>query len=48
MTVTVALAGFALMLAMMLTSIPIAVAMFVVGAGGGLLAFGKPFLESIA
>ena len=31
-----------------LTSIPIAVAMFVVGAGGGLLAFGKPFLESIA
>jgi tripartite ATP-independent transporter DctM subunit len=48
MTVTFALAGFALMLAMMLTSIPIAVAMFVVGAGGGMLAFGKPFLESIA
>jgi tripartite ATP-independent transporter DctM subunit len=48
MTVTLAVAGFALMLAMMLTSIPIAVAMFVVGAGGGLLAFGKPFLDSIA
>lgn len=48
MSVTLAVAGFALMLAMMLTSIPIAVAMFIVGAGGGLLAFGKPFLESIA
>ena len=48
MSVTLAVAGFGLMLAMMLTSIPIAVAMFIVGAGGGLLAFGKPFLESIA
>jgi tripartite ATP-independent transporter DctM subunit len=48
MTVTFAIAGFALMLALMLTSVPIAVAMFVVGAGGGLLAFGKPFLDSIA
>ena len=48
MSIALATAGFALMLAMMLTSIPIAVAMFVVGAGGGLLAFGKPFLDSMA
>jgi tripartite ATP-independent transporter DctM subunit len=36
------------MLGMMLTSIPIAVSMFLIGAGGGLLAFGKPFLDSMA
>ncbi|MEJ7668843.1 MAG: TRAP transporter large permease [Casimicrobiaceae bacterium] len=36
------------MLALMLAGIPIAVAMFVVGAGGGLLAFGMPFLDSAA
>ena len=48
MSVGLATAGFLLMLAMMLTSIPIAVSMFVVGAGGGLLAFGAPFLDSMA
>jgi C4-dicarboxylate transporter DctM subunit len=32
----------------MLVGIPIAVSMFIVGAGGGLLAFGRPFIDSIA
>lgn len=48
MSVALALTGFGFMLAMMLVGIPIAVAMFVVGAGGGLLAFGMPFLDSAA
>jgi len=48
MTVTVAIFAFALMIGMMLVGIPIAVAMFVVGAGGGVLAFGMPFLNSAA
>lgn len=48
MSVAVALTGFGFMLALMLAGIPIAVAMFVVGAGGGLLAFGMPFLDSAA
>ena len=48
MSVAVALTAFGFMLALMLAGIPIAVAMFVVGAGGGLLAFGMPFLDSAA
>ncbi|HEX6136952.1 MAG TPA: TRAP transporter large permease [Casimicrobiaceae bacterium] len=48
MSIGLAAVGFALMLAMMLTSIPIAVSMFVIGAGGGLLQFGMPFLDSMA
>ena len=48
MSVTVAIFAFVLMIGMMLLGIPIAVAMFVVGAGGGLLAFGMPFLNSAA
>ncbi|HEU0200823.1 MAG TPA: TRAP transporter large permease [Burkholderiaceae bacterium] len=45
--VAAALTGFSLMIGMMLIGIPIAVSMFVVGAGAGLLAFGWPFVESI-
>jgi len=48
MSAAVALTAFVLMLGIMLAGIPIAVAMFVVGAGGGLLAFGMPFLDSAA
>ena len=48
MIVTAAVVAFVLMIAMMLTGIPIAVAMFIVGAGGGMLAFGRPFIDSIA
>ena len=48
MSVTIALAAFVLMIGMMLVGIPIAVAMFVVGAGGGMLYFGAPFLQSTA
>jgi TRAP-type mannitol/chloroaromatic compound transport system permease large subunit len=40
--------GFVLMIGMMLIGIPIAVSMFIVGVGGGLLAFGRPFIDSIA
>jgi tripartite ATP-independent transporter DctM subunit len=48
MIVTASVVAFLLMLAMMLAGIPIAVSMFVVGVGGGLLAFGRPFIDSIA
>jgi tripartite ATP-independent transporter DctM subunit len=48
MSVIVALLAFVFMIGMMLCGIPIAVAMFVVGAGGGMLAFGMPFLNSVA
>jgi C4-dicarboxylate transporter DctM subunit len=48
MIVTASIAAFFLMIGMMLIGIPIAVSMFVVGAGGGLLAFGRPFIDSIA
>ncbi len=48
MIVTAAIIAFVFMIAMMLTGIPIAVAMFIVGAGGGMLAFGRPFIDSIA
>ena len=40
--------GFLLMIGMMLIGIPIAVSMFIVGVGGGMLAFGRPFIDSIA
>ena len=43
-----ALVAFFLMIGMMLVGIPIAVSMFVVGAGAGMLAFGRPFVDSIA
>ena len=40
--------AFALMLAMMLIGLPIAVSMSVVGIVGGLMAYGVPFMDSIA
>jgi tripartite ATP-independent transporter DctM subunit len=40
--------AFVLMLAMMLLGIPIAVAMLLVGVVGGVLAFGMPFVNSMA
>jgi C4-dicarboxylate transporter DctM subunit len=40
--------GFFLMIGMLLVGIPIAVSMFIVGVGGGLIAFGRPFIDSIA
>jgi len=48
MIVAASIGAFFLMIGMMLIGIPIAVSMFVVGAGGGLLAFGRPFIDSIA
>jgi tripartite ATP-independent transporter DctM subunit len=40
--------AFLLMIGLMLIGIPIAVAMLLVGVGGGVLAFGMPFLNSMA
>jgi C4-dicarboxylate transporter DctM subunit len=40
--------AFLLMIGVMLIGIPIAVAMLLVGVGGGFLAFGMPFLNSMA
>ncbi len=48
MSVTYVLAGFAVMLAMMLLGLPIAVSMATVGIVGGMLAYGMPFMNSIA
>lgn len=42
------LAGFAAMLAMMLLGLPIAVSMAAIGLIGGLLAYGLPFINSVA
>ncbi len=42
------MAGFGAMLAMMLLGLPIAVAMAAVGLLGGLLAYGLPFVNSVA
>jgi tripartite ATP-independent transporter DctM subunit len=39
--------AFLLMVGMMLAGIPIAVAMLIVGVGGGVLGFGVPFIHSI-
>ena len=43
-----AFGAFILMIAMMLIGIPIAVSMFVVGAVGGFLAYGRPYIDSVA
>lgn len=48
MNVTYILIAFGLMLGMMLIGLPIAVAMAGVGIVGGLLAYGMPFINSIA
>ncbi|HEU4921792.1 MAG TPA: TRAP transporter large permease [Burkholderiales bacterium] len=46
--VTATVIAFVLMIGIMLIGIPIAVAMLLVGVGGGFLAFGMPFLNSMA
>ncbi len=46
--VTATIIAFVLMIGIMLIGIPIAVAMLLVGVGGGFLAFGMPFLNSMA
>ena len=48
MMVTATISAFALMIGMMLAGIPIAVAMLLIGVGGGVIAFGMPFLNSMA
>lgn len=48
MNVTYISIAFAAMLGMMLIGVPIAVAMAAVGIVGGLLAYGMPFIDSIA
>ncbi len=46
--ITATIVAFFLMIGMMVVGIPIAAAMLIVGVGGGLLAFGMPFFNSIA
>jgi len=48
MNVTYILAAFAVMLTMMMLGLPIAVSMASVGIVGGMLAYGLPFINSIA
>ncbi len=48
MNVGYVLAGFGIMLALMLLGLPIAAAMAAVGIVGGMLAYGLPFVNSIA
>lgn len=48
MNVSYVLIAFAAMLGMMLLGLPIAVAMAAIGILGGLLAYGMPFIDSIA
>jgi C4-dicarboxylate transporter DctM subunit len=48
MMVAATISAFVLMIGVMLVGIPIAVAMLLVGVGGGFLAFGMPFLNSMA
>jgi len=48
MMVAATLAAFFLMIGMMLIGIPIAVSMLIVGVGGGVIAFGMPFVNSMA
>lgn len=48
MNVSYILIAFATMLAMMLLGLPIAVSMAAIGILGGLLAYGMPFIDSIA
>jgi tripartite ATP-independent transporter DctM subunit len=46
--VAATLFAFFLMIGMMLAGIPIAAAMLIVGVGGGVIAYGMPFINSIA
>jgi tripartite ATP-independent transporter DctM subunit len=48
MIVGATIVAFVLMLAMMLIGIPIAASMLIVGVGGGALAYGMPFINSMA
>jgi tripartite ATP-independent transporter DctM subunit len=48
MIVAATLVAFALMIGMMLVGIPIAVSMLLVGVAGGVIAFGMPFINSMA
>jgi C4-dicarboxylate transporter DctM subunit len=48
MLVAGTISAFILMIGLMLVGIPIAVAMLMVGVGGGVLAFGMPFVNSMA
>jgi tripartite ATP-independent transporter DctM subunit len=48
MLVAGTITAFSLMIGLMLVGIPIAAAMLIVGVGGGALAFGMPFLNSMA
>jgi tripartite ATP-independent transporter DctM subunit len=48
MSIGYVLAGFGIMLALMLLGLPIAAAMAAVGIVGGMLAYGLPFMNSIA
>ncbi len=46
--VTATIIAFVLMIGMMLIGIPIAVSMLIVGVGGGVIAYGMPYLNSMA
>jgi C4-dicarboxylate transporter DctM subunit len=48
MMVAATISAFGLMIGMMLIGIPIAVAMLLIGVGGGVIAFGMPFINSMA
>ena len=46
--VAATITAFALMIGLMLIGIPIAVVMLLIGVGGGVIAFGMPFINSMA
>jgi tripartite ATP-independent transporter DctM subunit len=46
--ITATIIAFFLMIGLMLIGIPIAASMLIVGVGGGMLAFGMPFINSMA
>ena len=46
--IALTITAFVLMIGLMLVGIPIAVAMLLIGVGGGFLAYGMPFLNSMA
>jgi len=48
MMVAATLSAFTLMIGLMLIGIPIAVVMLLIGVGGGVIAFGMPFINSMA
>jgi C4-dicarboxylate transporter, DctM subunit len=48
MTATIVIFAFVLMVGLMIVGIPIAVAMALIGIGGGVLSYGMPFVNSIA